>query len=271
MTPRPAIGDHDSTTSSAPVPRTTPRLGRSRHPVMMECVTLERRRAEDEPADDRAKQPRPSSALRDHWRLTPRPILRLTQLLVGLALFGISTALVVLAGLGLGPWDVLHQGLSIHTGLAIGTWSIIVGVLVLILWIPIREIPGLGTVANAIVIGAVMNVALVIIPPAHGYPLRIKFLIAGVVLTGVATGLYIGAGLGSGPRDGLMTGIAARGHSLRVVRTAIELIVLAIGWSLGGTVGIGTIVFALGIGPLSHLFIPMFGKMLARPAAPQDL
>lgn len=196
--------------------------------------------------------------------MAPRPLRRLVQLFAGLVLYGVSDGMLVLAGLGLDPWDVLHQGLARHTGIAIGTWSIIVGAGVLLLWIPLRQVPGLGTVCNVVVIGLAVNATLALVPAAHGYPERIAMLVGGVVLNGVATGCYIGAGLGSGPRDGLMTGIAARGHSLRVVRTAIELSALLAGWLLGGTVGIGTIVYALAIGPLAHVFIPLFSRGLDR-------
>jgi uncharacterized membrane protein YczE len=195
---------------------------------------------------------------------------RLVQLTAGLVLYGVSDALLVLAGLGLDPWDVLHQGLSRHTGLAIGTWAIIVGAAVLLLWIPLRQLPGLGTAGNVVVIGLTVNATLAVVPMPHGYPLRIAMLVAGVLLNGVATGCYIGAGLGPGPRDGLMTGIAARGHSIRLVRTCIEVSVLIAGWLLGGTVGVGTLAYALCIGPLAHVFIPLFSRGLARrPEAPQ--
>lgn len=177
--------------------------------------------------------------------------------------------MLVVAGLGLGPWDVLHQGLSLHTDLAIGTWLIIVGVVVLLLWIPLREIPGLGTVSNVIVVGLVMNAFLAIVPMAEGYPARITLLIAGVLLNGVATGCYIGAGMGSGPRDGLMTGLARFGLSIRLVRTGIEVTVLAIGWVLGGSVGVGTVLFALSIGPLAQIFIPLFQRGLDHDGAAQ--
>jgi uncharacterized membrane protein YczE len=164
--------------------------------------------------------------------------------------------MLLLAGLGVDPWDVLHQGLSRQFGLGVGTWVVIVGVLVLLLWIPLRQRPGLGTLCNVIVIGLVIDAVLATVPPVHGLPAQLAVMLSGVVLNGVATGLYIGAGLGPGPRDGLMTGLAARGHSIRVVRTGIEVTVLLTGWLLGGTVGLGTVVYALDIGPIAHLSIP---------------
>ncbi len=187
-------------------------------------------------------------------------LVRLAQLYAGLALYGISSSLLVLAGLGLDPWDVFHQGLSRTFGLAIGTWAIIVGVAVLLLWIPLRQRPGIGTVSNVILVGLTMNVVLGHVQAPHALAARIACLLCGVFLNGVATGAYIGAGLGPGPRDGLMTGLAARGLSIRVVRTGLEVTVLAIGWLLGGTVGVGTVVYALSIGPLAHLFIPLFAR-----------
>ena len=183
---------------------------------------------------------------------------RLVQLYAGLLLYGCSSSLLVLAGLGLDPWDVFHQGLARQTGLAIGTWAILVGVAVLLLWIPLRQRPGLGTISNAILVGAVMNLVLGHVGPPHALWLRIVCLVGGVFLCGVATGAYIGAGLGPGPRDGVMTGLAARGHSIRAARTALELTVLVSGWLLGGTVGVGTLLYALSIGPLAHVFIPFF-------------
>ncbi|HEY2354286.1 MAG TPA: hypothetical protein VGH79_05230 [Gaiellaceae bacterium] len=185
-------------------------------------------------------------------------LLRLVQLYAGLLLYGVSSSLLVLAGLGLDPWDVFHQGLSRTFGLAIGTWTILVGAAVLLLWIPLRQRPGLGTISNVILVGAVMNVVLAHVHAPHALTWRIVCLVAGVLCCGVATGAYIGAGFGPGPRDGLMTGLAARGHSIRVVRTALEITVLVVGWILGGTVGVGTLVYALSIGPLAHVFIPLF-------------
>jgi uncharacterized membrane protein YczE len=189
--------------------------------------------------------------------LPPPRLRRLTQLYVGLALYGFSDGLLLLGGLGVDPWDVFHQGLSRQIGLGVGTWSIIVGACVLALWLPLRQRPGLGTLSNVVVIGLVINLTLATIPAPRDLTLRTAAMILGVVLNGVATGAYIGAGLGPGPRDGVMTGFAARGHSIRVVRTTMEVTVLAAGWLLGGTVGVGTVAYALGIGPLAHVFIPL--------------
>ncbi|HTX11708.1 MAG TPA: hypothetical protein VME22_24005 [Solirubrobacteraceae bacterium] len=189
------------------------------------------------------------------WLRPPR-VRRLVQLYVGLVLYGLSASMLLLAGLGVDPWDVLHQGLSRRLGLGVGTWAIIVGLAVLLLWIPLRQRPGFGTVSNVIVVGLVIDAVLAAVPPVHGLPARVLVMCGGVVLNGIATGAYIGAGLGPGPRDGLMVGLAARGHSIRVVRTCIEITVLLTGWLLGGTVGLGTVVYALGIGPIAHISIP---------------
>jgi len=175
--------------------------------------------------------------------------------------------MLLLAGLGLDPWDVLHQGLSRRIGLGVGTWAIIVGFAVLLLWIPLRQRPGIGTLCNVVMVGGVIDVVLAIVPAPYAIAVRVPLLLGGVLLNGVATGAYIGAGLGPGPRDGLMTGWAARGHSIRVVRTTIEISVLAIGWALGGTVGIGTVVYALSIGPLAHRFIPLLAIPMPAGAA----
>ena len=190
---------------------------------------------------------------------------RLIQLFAGLVLYGISDSMLLLAGLGVDPWDVLHQGLARRTGVPTGTWSIIVGAVVLLGWIPLRQRPGLGTLCNVVMIGAVIDVTLAAVAPPHTLPVRAAVMVSGVALNGVATGLYIGAGLGPGPRDGLMTGFAARGRSLRAVRTVIEATVLLAGWLLGGTVGIGTVVYAASIGPLAHVFVPLLSR--AAPAA----
>jgi uncharacterized membrane protein YczE len=198
------------------------------------------------------------------FRRPDRLARRVIQLYAGLVLYGLSAALILLSALGNDPWDVLHQGLSRRTGIGTGTWVIIVGGLVLLLWIPLRQKPGFGTVSNVVVVGLVMEVVLNAFDSPGGVPARAALLMAGVVGNGIATGMYIGARLGPGPRDGLMTGLAARGLSLRAVRTAIELSVLAAGFVLGGTVGIGTLVYALSIGPLAHVFVPAF---TVRPAA----
>lgn len=190
---------------------------------------------------------------------------RLVQLYAGLVLYGFSDGLMIQAGLGVDPWDVLHQGLARRTGLGIGTWAIIVGVLVLLAWLPLRQRPGLGTISNVIVVGLVINATVALLPTPGDLVARGGLLVAGVLLNGVATGCYIGARFGPGPRDGLMTGLAARGHSIRVVRTVIELTVLATGWLLGGTVGVGTVLYAVAIGPLAHVFIPML--TVAEPPA----
>ncbi|MDH6113538.1 putative membrane protein YczE [Kitasatospora sp. MAP12-15] len=182
---------------------------------------------------------------------------RLPQLLAGLTLYGASLALMVRAALGLSPWDVLHQGLTRHFGLSIGAWMTITGAAVLLFWIPLRQRPGVGTVGNVLILGATMDLTLDLLPAQHGLPVRIALLAAGVLLNGLATGLYIGARLGPGPRDGLMTGLHRRtGRSLRLIRTAIELSVLTAGVLLGGGAGPGTLLYAVAIGPLAQIFLP---------------
>jgi uncharacterized membrane protein YczE len=200
-------------------------------------------------------------------RRHPRLGRRLAQLYGGLVLYGLSSSLILLAALGNDPWDVLHQGLSRQTGIGTGTWVCLVGALVLLGWIPLRQRPGLGTLSNVIVIGLVVDLVLALFDPAHGTALRVTLLVSGVVLNGIATGLYIGASFGPGPRDGLMTGLAARGLSLRAVRTGIEVTVLVLGAALGGTIGIGTVVYALAIGPLAHVFVPALAVRLPEPEA----
>lgn len=184
---------------------------------------------------------------------------RLARLYLGLGGFGVSLALMVRARLGLGPWDVLHQGIARHLGVQLGWVTIGVSGLVLLAWVPLRQRPGLGTVSNAIIVGLVVNGALDVLPAPGSLAWRAGWLAGGIGLNGLATACYIGAGLGPGPRDGLMTGIAARGHSLRAVRTLIELSVLAIGAALGGTIGVGTFAYALSIGPLTHVLLPGLG------------
>lgn len=183
---------------------------------------------------------------------------RLLQLFSGLVLFGVSAALLVRSELGLDPWDVFHQGVARRTALSIGVATVVTSAVVLLLWIPLRQRPGFGTIANAVIVGISIDATLWVVTAPRSIGPRAALLVTGILVNGIATGLYIGAGLGPGPRDGLMTGIAARGHSIRVVRTGIEVTVLALGWLLGGTVGIGTVAYALAIGPLAHVFIPKF-------------
>jgi uncharacterized membrane protein YczE len=188
---------------------------------------------------------------------TRRPA-RFALLIAGLVAYGVSVGLMLQAGLGVMPWSVLDQGLSEALGLAVGTWSMIIGAVVLALWIPLRSRPGIGTLANVLLVGLSINATLAVVPAVHGLPLRVLVLVGGILLNGVATGAYIGAGLGPGPRDGLSTGLADRGLSLRVVRTVIEVGVLVVGWALGGSVGVGTVLYAVAIGPLVHRTLPLF-------------
>lgn len=181
---------------------------------------------------------------------------RMPQLLGGLTLYGMSMAMLVRADLGLDPWDVLHQGLSHYLPLSFGTVTIVVGALVLLLWIPLKQKPGLGTVSNVIVIGLAADLGLWLIATPDGLAGRIVMMVSAVVLNGLAGAIYIGSQLGPGPRDGLMTGLAARtGRSLRLMRVAIEVTVLVIGVILGGTIGFGTILYAVAIGPLVQFFL----------------
>ncbi|MFC7447392.1 YczE/YyaS/YitT family protein [Rhodococcus daqingensis] len=186
---------------------------------------------------------------------------RLAALFVGLWLYGFSMALMVAAGLGLDPWDVFHQGVAQRTSLSFGTVTALTGAAVLLLWIPIRQRPGFGTVANVVVIAVAVDTSLALLPELNSMAVRVPVMLSAVVLNALATVLYIGAGLGPGPRDGLMTGLVARtGLSVRLVRTGIEVAVLATGWVLGGTVGVGTVVYALGIGPLIQLMMRLASR-----------
>lgn len=187
-----------------------------------------------------------------------RPVRRLPQLVGGLVLYGASMGLMIRSSLGLDPWDVLHEALSERTGLTFGTVTAIVGALVLLCWIPLRQRPGVGTVANIVVIAVAVDATLALVGPPSALPVRITLMVAGVVLNGLATAAYLGVRLGPGPRDGLMTGLTARtGTSVRLARTGVEVTVLAVGWLLGGTVGIGTVLYAVAIGPLTQLFLPL--------------
>lgn len=197
---------------------------------------------------------------------------RLVQLYAGLVLYGFAIALGIRADLGLDPWGVFHQGVSELTGLTFGTTTILVGALVLALWLPLRQKPGLGTVSNILVIGVAADASLALLPEASGTMLRLILLGVGIFLTGVASAAYIGAGLGPGPRDGLMTGIVARtGWSVGWVRTAIEIAVLAAGWLLGGTAGLGTILYAVTIGPIVGRMLPFLTVPSSKaPLLPPD-
>jgi uncharacterized membrane protein YczE len=193
---------------------------------------------------------------------------RLAQLYAGLLLYGFSIALMVRSHLGLAPWDVLHSGLTKHFPIDIGQALVIVSFVVMLAWIPLREMPGLGTISNAIVIGVSADVFLAVLATPHAIAVRVGLMAAGIGLQGVATAAYIGAQFGRGPRDGLMTGLSRRtGHSLRLVRTSMELTVVAIGLLLGGVAGLGTIVYAVAIGPLSQALLPRF--VIAPRSAPR--
>ncbi|MEO3872194.1 hypothetical protein ABGB18_25550 [Nonomuraea sp. B12E4] len=192
-------------------------------------------------------------SLREH------PLRRLPQLFAGLALYGLSLSAMVRAALGVNPWSVLYEGLERHTSLSFGTISAVVGVLVLLLWIPLKQVPTLGTLANVVVLAGSSDLGLLLIPEHLGLPARIGLLAGGVLLNGLSVAVYVGARFGPGPRDGLMTGASAvTGLSIRLIRTLIEITVLAAGWLLGGSVGAGTVLYALAVGPITQLFLPWF-------------
>ncbi len=181
---------------------------------------------------------------------------RLPGLILGLVLFGVGIAMMVEAGLGLGPWEALHQGIADQLGLQIGTVSILLGIPILALWWPLGERPGLGTLLNVVLIGTATDVAIGLIPTADAVPTQLALMFGGVVVIGLGSAIYLSADLGPGPRDGLMTGLHHRfGWSIRRARTAVELSVLILGWALGGTIGLGTVVFAFGIGPVIQVFL----------------
>lgn len=191
---------------------------------------------------------------------------RLSQLLVGLVLYGVSMAMLVRSGLGVDPWDVFHQGLANHVPLSFGQVTIAVGALVLLLWIPLRQRPGLGTVLNVVVIGLAADAGLAVIPVADSWLAGTGLMLGGVAANGLAGALYVGARLGPGPRDGLWVALTQRtGHSIRLVRTVLEVTVVAVGWLLGGVVGIGTVIYALSIGPLVQWFMPWVEVRLDEP------
>jgi uncharacterized membrane protein YczE len=194
---------------------------------------------------------------------------RLTQLYVGLVLYGVSLALMVRSDLGLAPWDVLHSGFIRHVPITLGQAVILFSFVVLLLWFPLRELPGIGTVSNAIIVGLAADATLALLDRPEAAELRMGLMVVGVVLNGLATALYIGAQLGRGPRDGLMTGLArTTGRSLRLVRTLLEVTVVLIGVLLGGALGVGTIVYALAIGPLTQWMLPAWTVSVSPPADP---
>ncbi len=203
-----------------------------------------------------------------HQLRTARPARRLVQLYAGLVLYGLSMALLVRSELGVMPWDVLHQGLARQLGWSLGVVTMVVGALVLLAWIPLRERPGLGTVSNVVVIGLALDAALAVLPEPSSLALRVAFAGLGIALNAVATAAYIGVHLGPGPRDGLMTGLVRRsGRSVRLVRTSIEVLVVGLGWLLGGTLGVATVLYALAIGPLVHALLPRLSVRLPVPVS----
>lgn len=206
-----------------------------------------------------ASVPRPSPPPLTCLPLGEQPQRRLPQLFTGLALYGFSLSLMVRASLGVNPWSVLYEGLEHRTSLSFGTISAVLGVLVLLLWIPLKQRPTFGTVANIVVLACSSDLGLALLPQHLGLPARAGLLVGGVLLNGLSVAAYIGARFGPGPRDGLMTGASsATGRSLRLIRTLVELTVLAVGWLLGGTVGVGTVLYALAVGPLTQFFLPWF-------------
>lgn len=193
---------------------------------------------------------------------------RLSQLYAGLWLYGISMVLLVRSRLGVIPWDVLHQGLARQLGWPLGTVTIVAGAIVLLGWVPLRQLPGLGTVSNVVVVGVAVNVTLPLVPPPALLAVRVLFAAGGIALNGLATAAYIGVNLGPGPRDGLMTGLVRRtGGSVRLVRTGIELTVVAVGWPLGGTLGVATVLYAIAIGPMVQLLLPRLSVPPAKAGA----
>jgi uncharacterized membrane protein YczE len=208
--------------------------------------------------------------MRGRW-LGRHVVRRLPALVVGLMLFGLAIALLVRADLGLNPWEVLHQGISIRTGIPMGTVAVLLGLPILLLWLPLGERPGLGTLLNVLIVGTSVNVALTVVPAAEGLPAQLAMMAAGIGLYAFATGLYLSTDLGPGPRDGLMTAIHKRfGWRIAPTRTLIEVVVLVIGFALGGTIGFGTVAFAVAIGPLTELSLRVFdreGRVIRRRVA----
>ncbi|MEO6207150.1 MAG: hypothetical protein ABIP77_04270 [Candidatus Limnocylindrales bacterium] len=215
---------------------------------------------------DRAPRDRPRHGIRRGMRDRiglgdAAPLL--PRLIVGLLCFGLGIGLMVESGLGLGPWEALHQGVARQVGLEIGTVSVLLGIPILVLWWPLGERPGIGTLLNVVLIGTSTNVTIAIVPtpPVDALALRVALMAVGILAIGFGSGIYLSTDLGAGPRDGLMTGLHHRfGWSIRNARAVVELTVLGIGWALGGTVGLGTVVFAVGIGPLVQLALRVFDR-----------
>lgn len=198
-----------------------------------------------------------------------RPVRRLAQLYAGLVLYGVSMALLVRCSLGVMPWDVLHQGLARQLHWSLGLVTVVVGGLVLLAWVPLRERPGLGTISNVVVIGLAVNFALAVLRAPTALGSKLAYAVAGILLNALATAAYIGVQLGPGPRDGLMTGLVRRtGRSVRLVRTSIEVVVVAVGWLLGGTLGVVTVAYALLVGALVHALLPRLTVSLPDQALP---
>jgi uncharacterized membrane protein YczE len=234
------------------------------------------RRQEERIAAPLRPSSRPSLPPLTYIALGEHPLRRLPQLFIGLALYGFSLSAMVRASLGVNPWSVLYEGLENHTSLSFGTISAVLGVLVLLFWIPLKQRPTFGTVANLVVLAYSSDLGLLLIPQHLGFPARVALLIGGVLLNGVSVAVYVGARFGPGPRDGLMTGAsAATGRSIRLIRTLIEITVLAVGRLLGGSVGVGTVLYAVAVGPITQLFLHWFTyrspaeRVVA--AAPHDL
>ncbi|MFD0412722.1 YitT family protein [Streptomyces sp. NPDC127108] len=228
-----------------------------RHPAESDCGSGSGTGTGTDSDPDRAGPHTPAPPALTYLPLAERPLRRLPQLLLGLALYGLSIGVLVRAGLGVSPWSVLNQGVERHTPLSFGTVSALVGVLVLLLWIPLRQRPRFGTGANVIVVAYASDLGLWLVPADLGPWTRIGLLVVGILANGLSVAVYVGARLGPGPRDGLMTGLAAAtGRSIRFVRTLIELAVLAVGWLLGGSVGVGTVLYALAMGPVTQYFLP---------------
>jgi uncharacterized membrane protein YczE len=218
--------------------------------------------------------PQTSATTTPRTPVRSRAVRRGVQLVVGLVLYAATIGLLVHSGLGNMPWDVLSQGVSRQVGWSLGTVTVVLSVLILVCWWPLRQKPGIGTVANVLVIGVLIDPVLALLdllPDTLPLPGRIGLVVAGILLNGVASSLYIGARLGPGPRDGLMTGLVARtGWPVGPVRIAIEVTVVAVGWLLGGTVGLATVAYALGIGPLIHVLLPRLTVPVPPPVAAQE-